>query len=208
MSFYADAPAELLYAMPGIGGPVTGTLSTGASAGGPLLGGGGSGNGSLVPPCEIPHNFFSKQGKAIIIEGFGVYNLGANIPTLKFSLFLDSIVGTNTGTPLLTTGAFTVDTTSRAAMAFNFKAWVTCTQVGVNGALQAWGLLNWGMVPSITTTLTAPQNTYLMGPATTTPVTFNTVQSTPVYLEPVAFWSATTNSPSITMTQLLVWGLN
>jgi hypothetical protein len=211
MSFYADAPAELLYAMPGIGGAVTNTVTSGTSAGGPLLGGGGGGNGSLIPPCEIPHNYFSKQGKAIIVEGFGVYSLGATVPTMKFSLYLDNGIGgaaTAGSVQLLTTGAFTADTTSRAAMGFNFKAWVTCTQVGANGSLQAWGLLNWGMVPSITTTLTAPQNTYLMGPATTTPVTFNTGTTTPVYLEPYASWSTSSTGPSITMTQMLVWGLN
>lgn len=207
MSFFADAPAELLYAMPGIGGAVTNTITNGSAAGGPLLGGGGLGAGSLIPPCEIPHGYFAKQGKAILIEGAGVYSLGTTIPTMKFVLCFDNTLGTP-ATTLCATGAFTVDTTSRAAMAFNFRAYVTATQVGVNGLLQCWGWLNWGMIPTLTTTVTAPQITYVMGPATTTPISFNTVQTTPVYLSPYASWSTSSTGPSITLTQMFCWGLN
>ena len=207
MSFYADAPAELLYAMPGVGGAVTGTLTTGTAAGGPLLGGGGGGAGSLFQPCEIPHNYFTKVGKAILVEGMGIYSLGTTVPTLKFQLCLNNTQGT-VATTLCNTGAFTVDTTSRSAMGWNFKVYVTCTATGPNGALQAWGLLNWGMVSGLTTTVVAPSITYVMGAASTTPVSFNTAQTTPVYLEPMAFWSTTSTGPSITMNQLFVWGLN
>ena len=172
MSFYADAPAELLYNMPGVGGPVTNTLTAGGSVGGPMLGGGQTwGAGSLIPPCEIPHNYFSKVGKAILVEGAGVYALGTTVPTLKFLLAFDNAVGpASPTTTLLTTGAFTADTTSRAAMAFNFRAYITATTIGPNGLLQCWGLLNWGMVPSLTTTVVSPQITYVLGPATTAPV--------------------------------------
>jgi len=208
MSFYADAPAELLYVMQGVGGAVTNTVTSGSTSGGPLLGGGQSwGNGSTFPACEIPHNYFSKVGKAILVEGGGVYSLGSTVPTMKFALYLDSAIG-NVTTLLGATGAFTADTTSRAAMAFNFKAYVTATAIGPNGSLQFWGWLNWGLVPSLTTTTVAPQITYVMGPATTTPVSFNTTQTTPVYLEPYASWSTSSTGPSITLTQMLVWGLN
>lgn len=208
MSFYGDAPAELLYAMPGIGGAVTNTVTSGSVSGGPLLGGGQSwGNGSTFAPAEIPHNYFSKIGKAILIEGAGVYSLGATIPTMKFALYLDNTIGGVT-TLLCGTGAFTADTTSRAAMAFNFRAYATCTETGPNGALQAWGLLGWGMIPALTTTVAAPQITYAMGAGTTTPVTFSTNQTTPVYLEPYASWSTSSTGPSITLTQMFMWGLN
>jgi hypothetical protein len=208
VSFYADAPAELLYNMPGVGGAVTGTLTSGSSAGAPLLGGGQSwGAGSLIPPCEIPHNYFSKPGKAILVDGVGVYSLGTTIPTMKFALYFDTAIG-NVTTLLCATGAFTADTTSRAAMAFNFRAYITATQVGTNGLLQAWGWLNWGMIPTLTTTVTAPQVTYVMGPATTTAISFNTAQTTPVYLEPYASWSTSSTGPSITLTQMFVWGMN
>lgn len=210
MSFYSDAPAELLYALPNVGNSVTiGTAvgTTGTAAAGPLLGGGAAGVASLIPPCEIPHNYFSKIGKSILVEGFGIYTLGVNIPTLTFSLYLDSAIGTPS-TKLAGTGAFTVDTTSRAAMGFNFKVLATATGLGVSGTLQSWGWLNWGLVPSLTTTVTAPQISYYMNNGTTTPVSFNTTQTTPVYLEPYAWWSTTTNTPSITLTQMYVWGLN
>jgi hypothetical protein len=208
MSFYADAPAELLYAMPGVGGAVTNTITSGTAAGGPLLGGGGGGAGSLVPPCEIPHNYFSKQGKVLLVDGVGVYSLGTTVPTMKFAVAFDN---SPLGTPITTlcaTGAFTADTTSRAAMGFNFRVYVTATQVGVNGLLQCWGWLNWGMVASLTTTVAAPQITYVMGPATTTAISFNTTQTTPVYLSPYASWSTSSTGPSITLTQMFVWGLN
>lgn len=208
MSFYADAPAELIYNMPGVGGAVTGTLTSGSSAGAPMLGGGQSwGAGSTIPPCEIPHNYFSKPGKAILVEGVGVYSLGSTVPTMKFALYFDNAQGAITK-QLCATGAFTADTTSRAAMAFNFRAFVTATQVGPNGALQAWGLLNWGMVPSLATTTVAPQITYVMGPATTTAISFDTGQTTPVFLDVYASWSTSSTGPSITLTQLFVWGLN
>lgn len=207
MSFYADAPAELLYAMPNVGQAVTNTVTTGTAAGGPMLGGGAAGVASLIPPCELPHNYFTKVSKAVMIEGMGIYSLGTTVPTMTFSLYLDNAVGTPL-TKLAATGAFTVDTTSRAAMAFNFRVLVTCTAVGISGTLQSWGWLNWGMVPSLTTTTVAPQITYTMSAGTTTPVAFNTTQTTPVYVEPYAWWSTSSTGPSITLTQMFVWGLN
>lgn len=207
MSFYADAPAELLYAMPNVGQACSVTTSTGTAAGGPMLGGGAAGVASLIPPAELPHNYFSKVGKAIMIEGMGVYSLGATIPTLTFAVYLDATLGAAT-TKLAGTGAFTADTTSRTAMAYNFRILATATAVGVSGTLQSWGWLNWGMVPSLTTTVVAPQITYTMSAGTTAPVAFNTTITTPVYIDPMAFWSTTTSSPSITLTQMFVWGLN
>jgi len=208
MSLFGDAPAELLYAMPNVGNAVTNTVTTGQASGGPLMGGGPTaGVASLIPPCEIPHNYFTKQGKAIMVEGFGVYSLGSFAPTLKMAFYIDNIPGT-VGTLLCATGAFTADTTSRAAMGFNFKLLVTCTGVGPSGTLQAWGWLNWGMVPTLTTTVAAPQITYVIGPATTTPVTFNTAQSAPTYLDVYANWSTSSTGPSITLTQMFMWGLN
>lgn len=207
MSFYADSPAELLYAMPGVGGAVTNTITSGSASGGPLLGGGGAGAGSLIPPCEIPHNYFSKQGKAILIDGMGVYSLGSSIPTMKFVASIDNVLGTQ-GTVLCSTGAFTADTTSRAAMGFNFRIFATATQVGPNGLLQTWGILNWGLVNALTTTVVAPQISYVMGAANTTPVSFNTAQSAPTYLDLYASWSTSSTGPSITLGQLFVWGLN
>ena len=208
MSFYADAPAELLYSMPGIGQAVTGTVTSGAASGGPLLGGGvTAGAASVIPPCEIPHGYFAKAGKALMVDGVGVYSLGSTIPTMKIAMAIDNVVGTPV-TTLCATGAFTADTTSRAAMAFNFRVYVTATQVGASGLLQAWGWLNWGMIPSLTTTVAAPQITYYMGAATTTPVSFNTQQSVPTYLSPYASWSTSSTGPSITLTSMFVWGLN
>ena len=209
MSLFGDAPAELLYAMPGVGNAVTNTVTSGQSSGGPLLGGGPTaGVASLIPPAEIPHNYFSKQGKAIMIDGVGVYSLGTSIPTMKIAAYIDNTPGTPTASALCATGAFTADTTSRAAMGFNFRIYATCTAVGPSGTLQAWGWLNWGLIPSLTTTVVAPQITYLLGAGTTTPYSFNTAQSTPTYLDLYASWSTSSTGPSITLTQMFMWGLN
>ena len=195
--------------MPGVGGAVTNTVTNGTASGGPLLAGGGGGVGSTLPMCELPHKYFTKQGKSIMIEGWGVYSLGATIPTLTFGIYLDNTIGTpSSGIKLVGTGAFTVDTTSRAAMSFNFRVLASCTQVGPNGTLQAAGWLNWGMVPSLTTTVVAPQITYSLNAGTTAPIAFNTDQTTPVYVEPYAFWSTSSTGPSITLTQMYLWGLN
>lgn len=210
MSLFGDAPAELLYAMPNVGNAVTNTVTSGVSAGGPLLNGGPTaGVASLIPPAEIPHNYFSKQGKSLLIEGFGVYSIGSTIPTLKISACVDNAPGT-VATTLCATGLFTAtdSTAGRTNMAFNFKVAVTCTAVGPSGTLQAWGWLNWGMIQSLTTTVTAPQITYYMGAGTTTPVTFNTAQSSPTYLDMFASWSTSSTGPTITLTQLFMWGLN
>lgn len=200
MSFFSDSPAELLYAMPAVGGAVTGTVTTGTAA---LL----SPAGVSVQAAELPHNYFSKVGKSILIEGCGIYTLGTTIPTLKLAVYLDTAVGTPT-TLLAGTGAFTADTTSRTAMQFYFRVIATATALGSSGTLQAFGLLNWGMNAGLTTTVVAPAITYAMGAGTTTPVSFATNATTPIYIEPYASWSTSSTGPSITMTNMLVWGLN
>jgi len=210
MSLFGDAPAELLYSMPNVGQAVTGTLTTGTAAGGPLLGGGAAGVASLIPPCEIPHNYFAKIGKALLVDMTGVYGVGSTIPTLKFQVCIDNVPGTVV-TTVCNTGAFTSTdiTSARTAMGWNARVYITATAIGVSGTLQAWGWLNWGMLGStLTTTVAAPQITYYMGAGTTTPVTFNTAQSAPTYLEPYAFWSTATAGCTITMTQMFCWGLN
>lgn len=210
MSFFADAPAELLYAMPAVGGAVTGasTVTSGTAAGGPLLGGGGA--GGTYPPCEIPHGYFSKQSKAIMVHCSGVFvTPTVAIPTVRLSLYLDVAPG-GTGTAgsvlLCQTGIFNASATSTGITGqWSMQAFATCTGVGTSGTLQAFGLVHWGPA-QLTTSAGVPD--YTMGTGTTTPITFNTYQTTPVYLEPVAWWGATTSTPTMTMTQMFVWGLN
>lgn len=198
MSFYADAPAELLYAMPASGGAVTGTITTGSAAGGPDL-------ASTAAPMELPHQYFSKIGKSLMIEGGGFYTTGTTVPTLKFGLGVNTSVGIVTANILCSTGAFTT-TASVTDGVFIFRALVTATVLGSAGTLSAAGKFLFG---SKTITTTAGIPTYLMSPsATSTPFTFNTSQTTPVYIEPFAYWSTTSTGPTITMTNFFVWGLN
>jgi hypothetical protein len=196
MSFYGDAPAELIYAMPAIGGAVTGTVTIGSAAGGPLL-------GNTTYPAELPHNYFSKAGKSILVEGGGIATTGTTTPTLKLGVALDSGTGVATASIVASTGAFT--TVASLTTQWYFRVLITATAVGSSGTLQAIGLLHWGLY-NLTTSV--PQPTYLMGAGSTTPVSFATNQTTPVFVEPFAYWSATTTSLSMTMTNLFVWGLN
>jgi hypothetical protein len=204
VSFYSDAPAELLYAMPGIGGAVSVTLSTGTGAGGPQLGGGGA-NSTLVQPCELPHNYFSKVGKSILCEGGGVFVTGTTTPNLVFGVYLNTVLGTPSAALLAKTGAFA--TIASITGNWYFRLLTTCTATGSSGTLQSIGTFTWGPNALTATTYTEP-TTYLLGASSTTPVTYNTGQSVPVWVEPLAFWSATTTSLTMTMTNMFVWGLN
>jgi hypothetical protein len=124
---------------------------------------------------------------------------------MNFGMYYDNAIGGSSGLTLIAkTGAFA----QVASVTGNwyFRLLVTCTATGSSGTLQAIGVLNWG--PNALTVSTANTNTYLLGASSTTPVSFNTVQSTPVYLEPLAFYSATTTAQTITMTNMFVWGLN
>jgi hypothetical protein len=208
MSFYSDAPAELLYAMPAVGGAVTATVSTGTAAGGPMLGQGGA--SGTFQPCELPHNYFSKQGKSIMVHCSGVFvTPNVAIPTIRLALYLDVAVGgtATAGSVLLCqTGIFNSATVSTGYTGqWSMQAFATCTGTGTSGSLQAFGLANWG-AQGITTSVGTPS--YTMGTGTTTAIAFNTYATTPVYIEPVAWWSATTSTPTMTMTQMFVWGLN
>lgn len=198
MSFYGDAPAELIYAMPASGGAVTGTITTGSAAGGPDL-------GNTAFAAELPHNYFSKVGKSILLEGGGFFTTGSTAPTLKFGIGINTSVGIVTANILCSTGAFTTIASTTDGV-FNFRVLMTATALGTSGTLNAAGRLDWGS-KTVTTTVGVPS--YLMSPsATSTPFTFATNQTTPVYIEPFAYWSTTSTGPSVTMTNFLMWGLN
>ncbi len=200
MSFYSDAPSELLYAMPASGGAVTGTITTGSAAGGPDL-------GSTAAAMELPHNYFSKIGKSLLIEGGGFFTTGAtSTVTLKFGLNVNTVVGQGAPGILCSTGAFSMLAGAITDGVFNFRVLVTCQTLGSAGTLTACGRLDFGS-KTVTTSVGVP--TYVMSPSSTsTPFTFATNQTTPVYIEPFAYWSTTSLSPSITMTNFYVWGLN
>lgn len=207
MSFFGDAPAELLYAMPAVGGAVTcvSTVTSGTVAGGPLLGGGGA--GGTFQPAEIPHNYFSKQGKSIMWHASGVAVIpNVATPAVRLSAYLSATLPGNMTTLMCQTGLFASSTvTTGVTVAWGMQGFASCTAVGTSGTLQAFGIVHWG-TQQLTTSLGSPA--YLMGVGTTTPVTFNTYQTTPVYFDLAAWWGVTTSSPTLTMTQLFIWGLN
>ena len=200
MSFLTGTQAELLYAMPQSGAAVTGTASSGSAAGGPLLAGGIA---NTFPAFQLPAYFFPDTygvSRSVIIEGGGSFTIGTAAPTMKFSVYLDTAIG-GVSTLLCATGAFT--TTASVSGNWLFRILVTCTGVGTSGTLNTTGLLHWGTT-GLTTTVGVPG--YTMGAGTTTPITFN--NSSAYYIEPYAFFSATTNSPTMSMLNFFVWGLN
>jgi hypothetical protein len=197
MSFLTGTQAELLYAMPGSGGAVISTATTGT---GQLLSGGSS---ATLPAYSLPAYFFPNTygaGRSILIEGGGSYSTGSATKTLNFGIFADTAIGTS-ATAIATTGAI-VDIASITNGAWMFQVLLTCTAVGTSSTVNAVGTFTWGAGNNAATTTSG---TYMIG-APNSAVSLS--NATPYFLEVFAWWSATTTSQTITMTNYLIWGLN
>lgn len=198
MSFLTGTQSELLFSMPANGPAVSGTVTTGTAALiTPLA-------GATSPAYFLPAYFFADTygvGKSILIQGGGTLANGATTETLKLGLYLDTAVGTP-GTALCSTGAFSPFGASTSQTgAFFFEAILTATSVGTAGTLNAVGRVFTGQAG---TTGTVAGSVFLMGSATQP--TFN--NSTGYFIELYASFGATTTSQTITLTNMLVWGLN
>lgn len=212
MSFYTGTQCELLYAMPGSGSAVTGTTATTQ-----LL----TQNSTTAPglPYQLPANFFTQQsggglGKSLLIKGGGWWSTGATSVTLTLSFVLDATAGTYAAGGLLgATGAFTT-AISITNGAWDFEYLVTCSALatGAHTVLNGVGHVNIGAANNAAVATfssasigTSNCGTIMIGaPQTGTLIT----NSTAYFLDVFASWSTTTNSPTITMTNLLVFGLN
>lgn len=210
MSFVTGTQTELLYAMPASGGATTAAAAT-------II----SGTTAANPPYLLPGGYFGPQsgggaGKSLLIKGGGWLTVGGTAVTDVFQVGLNTTAGT--GTPaivLAKTGAFTTLINWTTA-AFDFEVMVTATAPGLSGTgtFNGVGSISLGAgnnaaVPTLGTMGTSTTNSLASKIMMGTPNTaVNFTSSTAYYVEVSNTWSATTGSPSITLTNFYVFGLN
>jgi len=206
MSFFTGTQCELLYSMPASGSAVTAAASTVMS-----------GSTAANPAYALPANFFSPQtgttpGKALLIKGGGSWATPTAARTTNFQIALDTTAGTLSAIVLGKTGTLTTVITT-ATGAFDFELQVTMTAQGVGataGTLNTVGWVEFGIANNAATgtfgTYGANNASRFMIGAPQTAVTFNTLTS--YYVECFNQWDATTNSPTITLTNYTIYGLN
>ncbi len=206
MSFLTGTQAELLYSMPASGSAVTAAVATVMS-----------GSTAANPAYALPANFFSTQGgttpgKALLLKGGGSWATPTAARTTIFTAALDTSAGTLSAIVLGKTGTLTTVITSATA-AFDFEIMVTCTAQGVGataGTLNAVGWVEYGIANNAATgtfgTYSSNNASRFMIGTPQTAVTFNTLTS--YYVEVFNTWDATTNAPTITLTNFMIFGLN
>ncbi len=202
MSFVTGTQCELLYSMPANGASVTGTTSTGGTQ--QLI---SQVNGATTPAYFLPAYFFPDTygaGKSILIQGGGVLLNGATTETLRLSVYLETTVGTQSGGILLaSTGAFSPFGTSVSQTgSFMFELLCTGQSVGTGGTIACIGRVFTGQSGS-TATVSSPA-VILMGQSSQP--TFS--NSTGYFIDVYANFGGTTTTQAITLTNMLVWGLN
>jgi hypothetical protein len=203
MSFLTGTQCELLYAMPATGASLTGTVSTGGTA--QLLSPLG---GATSPAYFLPAYFFSDTygiGKSLLIQGGGTLLGGPATQNVRFALYADTAIGTQSTNLLCSTGLFPpFGSTVSLTGAFYFEALLTCTSVGTAGTLNTVGRLTTSQANNPTTTQNSGGASILMQAATQP--TFN--NATGYFIDLYAYFGATTTTQAATLTNLYVWGLN
>ena len=206
MSFLTGTQVELLYCMPAACNAVTAASIT-AMTGTPS---------TTNPPYQLPAYFFSPGqggiGKHLRITAGGFFSTGTIVTlTDVITLGFDTTAGT-LGITLAKTGTLTTVVQATAA-AFDFEVLVTMTAQGVGataGTLNAVGWVEYGVANNAATgtfgTYSSNNASRFMIGTPQTAVTFNTLTS--YYLEVFNTWDATTNAPTTTLTNFLIFGLN
>jgi hypothetical protein len=196
MSFYTGTQVELLYAQPANCTAVTAaaqTVLTGTPA-------------ASNPPYQLPAYFFNPGdggvGKHLRITGGGFFTVGSTAVTEVIELSFDPTKASRTGAiTLAKTGAFTT-TANVTNGAWYLDALITCQQVGTTTNLNVLGTLDWGTGNNAATVINA---SYMLGAPNTSAAIDNSVA---YYPELWGTWSVTTGAPSITCTQLNIYGCN
>jgi hypothetical protein len=211
VSFITGTQVECLYSMPASGAAVTAAAATCLS-----------GTTAANPPYLLPGGFFAPQsgttpGKSILIKGGGTFSVGTSAVTDIFTVALDPTQNSTTSQIVLAkTGTFTT-LVSWTTAAFDFEVMITATALGAaagGGSFNCVGSLSLGAgnnlaaptLGTMGTSTTASLASKVMIGAPNTPLAFTT--ATPYYLELWNTWSATTGSPTITLTNFYVFGLN
>jgi hypothetical protein len=208
MSFITGTQVECLYAMPASGAAVTAVAATTAS-----------GTTAANPAYALPLGFFNQQsgggpGKSLLIKGGGWWSTPTAARTLIFQIGLNSTVNTGAiALPLGKTGNIVTVITSSASAIWNFEVLVTCTapgQAGTAASLNAFGWVEYGLgnnaaAGTVGTYTSNNASRFLIGTAQTAIAPIPTTQ---YYVECSNQWDATTNAPTITLTNFLILGLN
>lgn len=205
MSFLTGTQVECLYAM-----PVSGTAATAASA--TVI----SGNSAANPPYQLPPNFFAQTpgngpGKSLLIKGGGFYTVGTTAVTSVINIGMNTTQGTLLN-KLGGTGAWTT-VISQSNVAFSFELMVTVTIIG--------SAANAGSINSVGTLLIGQANNaanptlQTVGAQWATPIMIGAPQTavtlTPTlgyYIEAQNTWNVTTGSPTMTLTNFYIFGIN
>jgi len=206
MSFYTGTQCELLYAMPGSAPAVTATATTS------IL----SANSATLLPYQLPAAYFTQQsgtglGKSLLIKGGGNFTLGSTADTITLAWYLDTTAGTQL-TVMAQTGAIT-PVVSITNGCWEFELLVTCSALGTgaNSKLNAVGHVFWGpgnnaAAPTFASNgATSAAGVTMIG-APQTGVTITNTNA--YYLDLFGWWSATTGSPTLTLTNYMIFGLN
>jgi hypothetical protein len=193
VSFITGTQMELLYCLPANCTAVTAAAQT------QLNGTPAASN----PPYQLPAYFFPNStatGKHLRVTAGGFFTVGTTAVTNVIELSFDSSINTH-GITIAKTGAFTT-TASVTNGAFYFDCMITCQQVGTTTNLNAVGTLDWGTGANAATVANVG---YMIGAPNTSAVINN---ATPYWIDLWNTWSVVTGSPTITLTQLNIYGCN
>ena len=180
-----------------------------------------SGTTAANPPYALPAGFFSPQvgtapGKSLLIKGGGWFSVGSTAVTTAFQLGLNTTANTGAiAIPIGKTGTLTT-LASQTDCEFLFEAWVTVTAQGVGATAATANCIGkfeignannaaTGTFGTTAATCTAQIYGYMIGTVQTA-ITFNTLTS--YYVECSNTWSVTTGSPTMTLTNFFIFGLN
>jgi hypothetical protein len=177
-----------------------------------------SGTTAANPPYALPLGFFNQQsaggaGKALMIKGGGWWATPTAARTTNFQIGLNSTAGTGTiALPFGKTGTLTTVITTTDGI-FHFEVLVTATSPGFASTASALNAVGWVEYGAGNNAATGTFGTYSSNNASRfligtpqTPVA--PVPTTQYYVECSNTWDATTNTPTITLTNFLIFGLN
>ena len=207
MSFYTGTQVECLYAMPASGAAVTAAAATVMS-----------GTTAANPPYALPLGFFQQQsgggpGKSLLLKGGGWWTTATAARTTNFQIGLNSTAGTGTiALPFGKTGTITTVITT-TQQNFDFEVLVTATSPGFGATTSALNCVGWVEFGQGNNAATGTIGTYGANNASRfmigTPQTaVAPVPTTQYFVECSNTWDATTNAPTITLTNFLIFGLN
>ncbi len=207
MSFYTGTQCECLYAMPASGAAVTAAAATVMS-----------GTTAANPPYALPLGFFQQQsgsgpGKSLLIKGGGWWTTATAARTTNFQLGLNSTAGTGAiALPFGKTGTITTVITT-TTQNWDFEMLVTATSPGFGATTSVLNCVGWVEYGQGNNAATGTIGTYGANNASRfligTPQTpVNPVPTTQYFIECSNTWDATTNAPTITLTNLMIFGVN